>query len=191
MPKKVAPHVFVPVVVPLYGRRGAAMAMLGVFSGADASSPTDNVVGVGLSSWTYPGKYPTATADRFAGNFEEAYGAYYGRAQTLSAYYLGTVLDIAQPLGAIDPAAVQVIANGISLGTVSDNPAGVSLRATAATGLFRGRFKAQTAAGETHSVGFMGVLVPNEACGEGFFLYPDAAWRAGYNLKRSYLVEIH
>lgn len=189
-PKMVSPTFVVPVVAPLYGRRGSATALLVINTGADLEDPSDNEVGVLGSSWIYPGKSLSATADRFTGRFDDGYGAYYGTSQALADYYAGSTLGFGQPLGALEVGFLEISANGLSLGVASANPSGVSLSASAVTGLFKGHFVAETDAGEHRSVSFMGVLVPGASSGEGYFLYPDATWRTIYNLKRSYFVGI-
>jgi len=186
----------VPVVAPLYGRRGAFTALLTLSSQERDLSPKKGVaVGVNSlrvsnSSWVYPGKSQTMTQDRFSTTLDRGYGAYYGTTQDLAAYYEGWLLDLAQPQAALDPAAVQLIANGERLGVSPEAGPEASFRATAATGLFKGRFGIDSESGARTRVSYAGVLVPAYGRGEGYFLFADAAWKIGYNLKRSYLVEV-
>ena len=184
--------VYVPVVLPLYSRRGSVTALLGLSFGAEGAWPGDNTVTVLGSSWTYPGRTRKAVADRFTGNFAGGYGAYYGKIKTLADCYAGKTVELAQPLSLHDPEGVQVIVNGASLGVLKDNPEGVTFSAAPATGLFKGRFLARpdTGTDKETRVPYSGILVPAFARGEGFFLFADEAWRRGYSLKRSYLVEI-
>ena len=130
------------------------------------------------------------TQDRFSTTLDRGYGAYYGKTQDLVAYYEGWLLDLAQPQAALDPAAVQLVANGARLSVSPEAGPEASFRAAAATGLFKGRFGIDSASGARTQVSYAGVLVPAFGRGEGYFLFADAAWKIGYNLKRSYRVEV-
>jgi hypothetical protein len=186
-----AEGVCVPVVVPLYGRRGSVTALVVIQPGGDAARADDNRLAVSGSRWQYPGKGRGAWADGFGAGLDGGYGAYYGTARPAETY-AGGALRLPRPWDALEPVGVVAVgANGRgALTAEKENVPGARLTVVARTGLFKGSYSADGAASGERRVNFTGVLLPAFGRGEGYSLLKDPEWWPAYRLRRSYGVEL-
>lgn len=175
-----------PVYQALYSRRGAIAGMIWV----DAQDPTsvcDNLVFIGGSAWTYPGRSASLPDDGFTATFDDLadspIGAYYEQSQNLAATFDGATFSA----GGEDLA---VLAAGSSIALEAGNALAANLRPNIGTGVISGTMVVPTLDGASVTrVTYKGVLVPLLGEGGGFYLLSDPA-ASGYRLKRSQSVTV-
>lgn len=176
-----------PVYVKLASKRGTVAGQLWI-DGRGTLSPLDNHVYMTGSSWLYPGTSPSKNANGFTVSFDDGafaeIGAYYAKSQDLTRVFDGTAFQV-------DCGTAPVTAQGKSIRLESENDLDATLRVSASTGIFSGKFLLPSPEDNASSdtVKFAGVLVPLLEMGGGYYLEP-ATVEEGYRIQRSRAVLI-
>jgi len=171
-----------PIYAKLASRRGTVAGQLWI-DGRGTLSPSDNHVYIIGSSWLYPGTSPAKNANGFAASFDDGafaeIGAAYAKSQDLARVFEGASFQV-------DCGTASVTAHGRSIALEPGNELDATLRVSASTGIFSGKFLLPSTTDGTSSgtVKFAGVLVPLLEQGGGYYLEP-ATVEEGYRLQRS------
>lgn len=170
----------------LYSARGSVAAWVWI-DGGDSSARQDNLVSLMGSSWVYPGKSATFSADGFVAALDDGslqpVGAAFVKPADLAAAFEGGTFDT-------DSGSALIEASGASIKLESGNEIGATLSVSRTTGVISGKFLAETLLeGTSYTARYSGVLIPALGLGGGFYLETETL-DSGVKIQRSRAVTV-